>query len=100
MGQRLWKITNSDEFGDYDLIDFLEKHGAVFDSKPVLDVPPKAVMAALRMQRRWDWTKIQLTCSRPTLRMGTGTTWGEVAVHIADGDIEYIEFIIGDGLQN
>lgn len=47
MGMRLYKTTESHEFGDRQLIDFLEKHGGEIGHKPVMDIPASAFRAAL-----------------------------------------------------
>lgn len=48
MGQRLWKLVEQSEFGNFELIQYLELHGAEIQSKPCLRVPLSAIRAALR----------------------------------------------------
>jgi hypothetical protein len=47
MGLKLWKITQSQSFGSYRLIDFLERHGASDEEKTALAVPASGFRAAL-----------------------------------------------------
>jgi hypothetical protein len=48
MGLDLWKVTDQDRFGNYDLWEFLEEHGAEIVSQKALSVPVGAFRAALK----------------------------------------------------
>ena len=48
MGLDLWKVTDQESFGNYDLWDFLDKHGAETTSLSALSVPVGAFRAVLR----------------------------------------------------
>ena len=47
MGMRLCKTTESHQFGNRQLVEFLEEHGGEIGEKAIMDVPASAFRAAL-----------------------------------------------------
>jgi hypothetical protein len=47
MGMQMWKTTASKSFGNRQLIEFLQAHGAMMEDKSALAVPTSAFKAAL-----------------------------------------------------
>ena len=81
MSLHLWKTEQSKMFGQRDLVEFLEEHGAQIDSKPYMAVPLGAFRAALEHADELALTDADIALIRNEIAEGEADEDDDIVDH-------------------
>jgi hypothetical protein len=85
MGMDFIRVIEVDLFGNWSLAEFLEKHGAYYDSAPAIRIPKRAILAAIQAAsenparfRQQDIEKLKADMEKEELEEPTDTLFYRV----------------------